>query len=68
MPRIMNRKAGAREAQAKRASALVRREFCEPSADRRPSGGIVSMAVKAEDPATRAMIDAFLAKREGVVS
>lgn len=56
-----------RQAMAKREMALARHELSAPTAPRIPSGGPVSMAIKAEDPAVRSMVDAFLAKREGAI-
>lgn len=56
-----------RAARAKRSSALARGEFKNPSVARVSAAGPTSPAMKAEDPAVRAMIDAALAKRESPV-
>ena len=52
-----------RAARAKRSSALARGEFREPSVPRISAAGPTSPAMKAEDPATRAMIDAEVKRR-----
>lgn len=51
-------------ARARRENAILRGELRLPSSERVASGGVTSMAVKAEDPAVRNMIDDFLARRQ----
>ena len=63
MPRDNSSRANARHAKAKRAAALSRAELGWPTTPRRPAAGVTSMAVKAEDPAIRAMIDAAMADK-----
>ena len=52
-----------REARAKRTAALGRPELAAKTAERVSPAGPTSMAIKVEDPSTRAMIEAFLARR-----
>lgn len=61
MPRQV--KSDPRLARERRDRALARGELRGPTQERVPSPSPVSFAQKAEDPATRAMIDAFLEKR-----
>ncbi len=53
-----------RQARQRRESALARGELRISTDERVPSAGITSMAVKRDDPAIRAAIDAFLARRK----
>lgn len=54
-----------RVAKERRARAIARGELRSPTSPRVSSSGVTSFAVKAEDPETRAMIDAFLARDSG---
>jgi hypothetical protein len=63
MPRNHRAKEIAKIARAKRDSALERAEFRYPSEARVAAASPTSFAVKAEDPATQAMIADFLEKR-----
>jgi hypothetical protein len=56
-----------RRARAKRSSALARNELRQPSVPRVSAAGPTSPAIKAEDPAIRAMIDAAIAERKAPV-
>mgnify|MGYP001562615510 CR=1 FL=1 len=64
MPRDMSARDNERRARAKRQAALERIEFKYPSAPRRSAAGVTSLAIKAEDPAIRRMIDEALARRQ----
>lgn len=48
----------------RRAFALARNEFREPSAPRKSPAGIISAPIKVEDAATRKLIDEALARRD----
>ena len=63
MPRDLKSNENQRRAKGRRAAALARVELGFPTSPRVPASGATSMAVKAEDPATRALIDAALARR-----
>jgi len=64
MPRDIRATQNTKIAKARRQAALARPEILQPSAPRVSAAGITSMAVKAEDPETRRLIDEALAKRE----
>jgi len=51
-------------AQGRRTSALGRIELRQPTEPNRKAAGVTSLAIKEVDPATRAAIDAFLARRK----
>lgn len=53
-----------RQARARRDWALARGELRASTDERVPSAGITSMAVKRDDPAIRAAINEFLARRK----
>lgn len=55
----------ARRAKARREGALARNELRQDSIPREAAAGATSFPIKAEDPATRALIDAALAARRG---
>jgi hypothetical protein len=63
MPRNPRGKESEKMARTKRLFALKRAEFAYPSETRIAAAGVTSYALKAEDPAVRAMIDAAVAKR-----
>ena len=63
MPRSLSHRDNQRRAKGRRDSALQRMEMERPTEARQAASGITSPAIKAEDPALRAMIDAALAKR-----
>lgn len=63
MPRDIRANENQRRAKGRRAAALARVELGQTTVPRESAAGPTSMAVKAEDPAIRAMIDAALAKR-----
>lgn len=63
MPRDIKSSENQRRAKGRRSAALARVELGFPTSPRVPAAGATSMAVKAEDPATRALIDAALARR-----
>lgn len=63
MPRDFRAHENALIAKSKRQRALSRPEMLRPSVPRASADGPTSMAIKRDDPATRAMIDAALAKR-----
>lgn len=65
MPRDYSQGENEKRAKARRAGALARNEFRYPSSPRTSPEGATSFPVKAEDPATRAAIDAFLARQKG---
>lgn len=64
MPRDYKPGESERRAKARRTGALARNELRYPSSPREAPVGATSFHVKAEDPATRAAIDAFLRKRQ----
>ena len=63
MPRDFKASENTKRAKARRQAALDRPELRGPSTPRLSAAGPTSMAVKAEDPATRRLIDEALAKR-----
>lgn len=63
MPRDRKASENRKRAKALRETALSRVEIGLPTVPRISAAGPTSMAVKAEDPNIRAMIDAALAKR-----
>lgn len=63
MPRDFRAKENQQRAKAKRQAELSRPEMLHPTSPRTSAAGATSMAVKADDPATRALIDAAIAKR-----
>lgn len=65
MGRRMTPEQSQRRAMARREGALARAELRENSVPRESAVGPVSFPVKADDPATRAAIDAFMAKQRG---
>jgi hypothetical protein len=65
MPRDLRAAENQKRARARREGALARAEFKYPSAPRTAPAGATSFPVKAEDPATRAAIDAFLSTKRG---
>ena len=65
MPRDHSAAENTRMAKAKRQAALNRNELRQPSVPRVSASGPTSAPVKAEDPETRKMIDAALAKLGG---
>jgi hypothetical protein len=50
-------------AKYRRERALDRSEMGQPTSPRTSAAGVTSLAVKIVDPATRSMIDDFLARR-----
>lgn len=65
MPRDLRAGENQRRARARREGALARVELRQESTPRTSAAGTTSFAVKAEDPATRAAIDAFMSLRKG---
>lgn len=65
MPRDLRANENQKRARARREGALARAEFRYPSAARTAAAGPTSFPIKAEDPAARAAIDAFLARERG---
>ena len=63
MSRGMGYRATVRAAQAKRAAALCRPELAAGTAPRTFPASPTAMAVKTQDPETRAMVAEFLAKK-----
>lgn len=63
MPRDLRATNNMKMAKLKRERAMMRPEILQPSTPRTPASGVTSMAVKAEDPETRRMIDEALARR-----
>lgn len=65
MPRDLRANENTKRIKARRAHALARLDLREPSTPRSPAAGPISHSIKADDPAVRAAIDAFLARRGG---
>jgi len=63
MPRDHSARENTLKAKARRAHALARIDLREPTVPRQAAAGPISHAIKADDPATRAAIDAFLSNR-----
>jgi hypothetical protein len=63
VPRDLKASENRKKAAAARSNALARIELGQPTTPRVSAAGATSMAVKAEDPAIRAMIDAALAAK-----
>lgn len=63
MPRDLKSHEHKKMARVRRDKALNRIELREPTTPRVSAAGPTSMAIKAEDPATRRMIDEAVAKR-----
>lgn len=63
MPRDFRASENTRRAKARRQAAIERPEILQPTTPRRPATGPTSMAVKAEDPETRRLIDEAIARR-----
>ena len=63
MPRDLRANESMKRAKAKRQAALNRPEMLQPTTPRISADGPISMAVKAEDQATRRMIDDALTAR-----
>lgn len=64
MTRGLSSRQNAARAKAGRQIAINRSELRQPSQPRETAAGPTSLAVKAVDPATREMIEAFLARRK----
>ena len=64
MPRDARSSENTKRAKAMRSNALARSELGQPTSPRVSAAGPMSMAVKAEDPVLRALIDAELSRRE----
>jgi hypothetical protein len=65
MPRDMRAHENHKAARAKRSSALARLELDWKTVPRKPAASPTAMAVKAEDPEVRRLIDEALARRRG---
>lgn len=65
MPRDMKARENQKRARALRERALARTELGRPTEARVSPTGVISAAIKAEDPVLRAMIDDALAKQRG---
>lgn len=65
MPRDFKASENMKRSKAKRQAALSRPEMLQPTVPRISAAGVTSMAMKAEDLATRAMIDEAIARRKG---
>lgn len=63
MPRDFKASEMVKRLKSIRSAALARNELRQPTSPRIPAAGATSMAIKAEDPAIRAMIDAEIEKR-----
>lgn len=63
MPRDIRATQNTKIAKARRQAALARPEVLQPTTPRVAAAGVTSMAIKAEDPATRRMIDEAIARR-----
>lgn len=63
MPRDFRAAANMKAAKGRRLIALGRPELLYPTTPRTSAAGATSMAVKAEDPETRKLIDDALARR-----
>ena len=63
MPRDNRANQNEKRAKGRRAAAIARVELGQPTVPRESASGATSMAIKAEDPKVRAMIDDALARR-----
>ena len=63
MPRDIRATQNTKIAKARRQAALARPEVLQQTTPRVTAAGVTSMAIKAEDPATRRMIDEAIARR-----
>lgn len=64
MPRDFSANENMKRAKARRQAAMLRPEILQPTVPRVSAAGPTSMAVKAEDPEIRRLIDEALAKRK----
>jgi len=67
MPRDYRAAENTKMAKAKRSRALGRPEMLQPSTPRVAAAGVTSMAVKADDPDTRRIINEALARKDRYV-